>query len=404
MRGNTSEGPARARVGLGTALVLLALVAAACGGGSKSSAAAPAGRRTTTTAATSTSTGAAVSIPSAPTNTVWLCKPGVEPDPCAGGLDSTVVAGDGSRTVKKASVATDPKIDCFYVYPTVSTQPTINANLHVDPEETGVAVAQTARFSQVCHVYAPMYRQLTLKAISGRGNITPQAGVIAYTDVQNAWLDYLAHYNHGRGVVLIGHSQGAGMLTRLIKAQIDPNAAQRKLLVSAILLGGNVTVPIGKTVGGSFSTVPACTKDSQTGCVVAYSSFLDPPPADSLFGRSRTAGQQVLCTNPAALGGGSAVLHPEFPTKAGGAVGSLIKSLPSASTPWVTYSDLYEGRCVDQGGASWLQVTPTPAPGDTRPVVTEQIGPTWGLHLVDVNITFEDLVDLVRQQIAAYTG
>jgi len=398
------RGRARARTGAAVAaLVALALVAAACGSSSKSPSAAG-GTSTTTSATTATTAGTPVSIANAPTNTVWLCKPGVSPDPCAGGLDSTAVAADGTKTVQKASVATDPKIDCFYVYPTVSTQPTINANLHVDPEETGVAVAQTARFSQVCQVYAPMYRQLTLKAISNRGKVTSQAGVIAYTDVQNAWLDYLAHYNHGRGVVLIGHSQGAGMLTRLIKAQIDTSAAQRKLLVSAILLGGNVTVPVGKTVGGSFTTVPACTKTSQTGCVIAYSSFLKTPPTDSLFGRSHTAGQQVLCTNPAALGGGSAVLHPEFPTKAGGAVGSLISSLPNEATPWVTYPDLYEGQCMDQGGASWLQITPTPGPGDERPVVTEQIGPTWGLHLVDVNITFEDLVDLVRQQAAAYSS
>jgi hypothetical protein len=383
------------------AVLVMALVAAACGSSSKSPTAAKA---TTTTGATSTTAGTPVSIANAPTNTVWLCKPGVSPDPCAGGLDSTAVAGDGTKAVQKASVASDPKIDCFYVYPTVSTQPTFNANLRVDPEETGVAVAQTARFSQVCQVYAPMYRQLTLKAISSRGSVPPRAGVIAYTDVQNAWLDYLAHYNHGRGVVLIGHSQGAGMLTRLIKAQIDRNPAQRKLLVSAILLGGNVTVPIGKTVGGSFSTVPACTTTSQTGCVIAYSSFLNTPPATSFFGRARTAGQQVLCTNPAALGGGSAVLHPQFPTKAGGAVGSLITSLPNEATPWVNYPDLYKGQCMDQGGASWLQITPTPAPGDKRPVVTEQIGPNWGLHLVDVNITFEDLVDLVRQQVAAYSG
>ncbi len=51
-----------------------------------------------------------------------------------------------------------------------------------------------------------------------------------------------------------------------------------------------------------------------------------------------------------------------------------------------------------------LHVTPTPAPGDPRPVVTQQIGATWGLHLVDVNIAYEDLVDLVRQQVAAYAG
>jgi len=385
-----------------TALAL-ALGAVACGSSAKSSAGT---KPTTTTAGATTSTaGAVVHIANAPTNTVWLCKPGVSPDPCAGGQDSTAVSSDGSTTVHAASVASDPKIDCFYVYPTVSQQKTANANLHIDPAETGVAIAQTTRFSQVCQVYAPMYRQLTLSMIAGdHPNARAAAGAIAYGDVQNAWLDYLAHYNHGRGVVLIGHSQGAGMLTQLIKKQIDPNPAQRKLLVSAVLLGGNVLVPIGKTVGGSFTRVPACTKTGQTGCVVAYSSFLKTPPADTLFGRSRVPGDQVLCTNPAALAGGSAVLHPEFPTKQAGGVFSLVTPTGHITTPWVTYPDLYKGECRDEGGASWLQVTPTPASGDTRPVVTEQIGPTWGLHLVDVNIAFDDLVDVVRQQAASYTG
>ncbi len=280
----------------------IVLAAVACGSSAKSSTAA---KGTTTSTSASSISGASDPETDAPSNTVWLCKPGVSPDPCTGDLDSTSVSGSGATTVHPASPASDPKIDCFYVYPTVSQQKTVNANLHIDPAETGVAIAQTARFSQVCKVYAPMYRQLTLSVIGGKKRKSrTQAGAIAYGDVQNAWLDYLAHYNDGRGVVLIGHSQGAGMLKQLIQKQIDTNPAQRKLLVSAILLGGNVLVPIGKTVGGSFRTVPACTKSSQTGCVVAYSSFLATPPTNSLFGRSIVPGDQVLCTNPAALGGG----------------------------------------------------------------------------------------------------
>jgi hypothetical protein len=385
-------------------VLVLPLVAAACGSSAKSSTAA----KGTTTSTTPTGSSAdTVPIQGAPSNTVWLCKPGVSSDPCAGDLDSTSVTGTGATSVQPASVAADPKIDCFYVYPTVSQQTTVNANLHIDPAETGVAIAQASRFSQVCKVYAPMYRQLTLSVIGGKKPKSRiPAGAIAYGDVQNAWLDYLAHYNHGRGVVLIGHSQGAGMLKQLIQKQIDTNPAQRKLLVSAILLGGNVLVPVGKTIGGSFTTVPACTKSSQTACVVAYSSFLDPPPANSLFGRSSVPGDQVLCTNPAALGGGTAVLHPEFPTKHAGGVFSLVTPAKgvTVTTPWVNYPDLYKAACVSSGGATVLHVTPTPASGDPRPVVTQQIGANWGLHLVDVNIAYEDLVDLVRQQVAAYTG
>jgi hypothetical protein len=382
-------------------VVALAMTVAACGSSTKSATAAKktSGTATPTTAASTGTSGAP-----APSNTVWLCKPGLADNPCVGDFTTSVVAADGTKTVDKATVAKNPPIDCFYVYPTVSTEKTPMADLTIEPAETGVARAQAARFSQVCKVYAPMYRQLTLSAIGNRGSVTAADAATAYGDVQNAWLDYLAHYNHGRGVVLIGHSQGAGQLTQLIKREIDTKPEVRKQLVSAVLLGGNVTVPIGKDVGGSFMNVPTCTKSSQTGCVVAYSTFLTVPPANSLFGRARVAGQQVVCTNPAALGGGSAKLIAEFPTGANGAVGSLINSGPPGTTPWVSYTDLYTGECQDAGGANVLHITPTPGAGDTRPVVTEQLGPTWGLHLVDVNIDLGNLVDLVKSQSVAYKG
>jgi hypothetical protein len=212
--------------------------------------------------------------------------------------------------------AKNPKIDCFYVYPTVSSEPTVNSDLTIQASETGVARDQAARFSEDCRVYAPMYKQLTLNAIGGTVHLTAANLTGAYDSALSGFKDYMAHYNHGRGIVFIGHSQGASALIRLLKNEVDPNPKIRRLLVSAILLGGNVTVPIGKSVGGDFKHIPACQANDQTGCVVAYSSFLDPPPANSLFGRvgqgvSLLSGQgpntklRVLCTNPAALGGGS---------------------------------------------------------------------------------------------------
>src|ERR1700683_5152901 len=161
-------------------------------------------------------------------STVWLCRPGVSDNPCTGNLTTTVVRANGTTYVQHARAAKNPPIDCFYVYPTVSTQPTANANLHIDPQERAVAIAQASRFSQVCRVYAPMYPQLTLSAISK--GIRPQSAAIAYLGVLSAWNDYLAHYNKGRGVVLIGHSQGASLLIALIKREIDPNPSDRHLL------------------------------------------------------------------------------------------------------------------------------------------------------------------------------
>jgi hypothetical protein len=98
----------------------------------------------------------------------WLCRPGTAHDPCRSNLAATVVPAPGAASVSRAEPASKPDIDCFYVYPTVSTQPTVNADLTVDPQETAVAVDQASRFSQVCDVHAPMYRQLTLASIGGK--------------------------------------------------------------------------------------------------------------------------------------------------------------------------------------------------------------------------------------------
>jgi hypothetical protein len=398
----------RSRIVLASiAIGIAAAIAVSCGSSSK-------------TETTGDKTPAAQAT-EAPSNTVWLCKPGLADNPCEADMTTTVIAADNTSTTETASPAEDPTIDCFYVYPTVSGQTTTNADLTIDPEEVAVANSHASRFSQVCKVYAPMYRQLTLAAINAvpapegeqpQGDTTASRD-IAYADVLSAWQDYLAHYNNGRGVVLIGHSQGTMMLTRLVTEEIDPNPDARKLLVSTLLIGGNVLVAQGQDVGGDFQNIPACRSEDETGCVVAYSTFMEPPPADSLFGRTDSGpgaamgrdveGLEVLCVNPAAPSGGTGDLLPYNPTAPlPGALGVLVGSIPSATTPWVSYPGQYTAHCESANGANWLQVDPTNVPGDERPVVSQVLGPTWGLHLVDVNIALGNLVDLVRAQAEAY--
>src|SRR5258707_15876121 len=108
-------------------------------------------------AALLTVTAFAATAAGASAKTVWLCFPGPKPDPCTPGLSTTVY----SPTFKKIGVQhplQDPRppIDCFYVYPTVSGQKTGNSNLQIDPEENSIALYQASRYSQYCHVYAPM--------------------------------------------------------------------------------------------------------------------------------------------------------------------------------------------------------------------------------------------------------
>jgi hypothetical protein len=381
----------------------------------------PPARTTGTTGATATT---ATTAPTA-AGPVWLCRPGMANDPCTVNLAATVAPGPSptsSTTVKPNPPATSPAIDCFYVYPTVSPQTTSNANLHIDPAERLVAEAQAAPFAPNCRIFARMYRQLTLAALLGTSGAAASASsvALAYSDVLAAWKYYLAHDNAGRGVVFIGHSQGSSMLIRLLTSQVDPSPAERRLLVSAIILGGNVEVPVGQTVGGTFQNIPACNSTSANGCVVAYSSFNQTPPSNSLFARAGTgvsvlSGQpsgpsssfQVLCVNPTSLSSPATPgpLEPYFPTSTP-AVPTAAGQKPASkfSTPWVTYPNLYTAQCENKDGASWLQVTDVAPAGDTRPVVSTSLGPIWGLHLVDVNLALGNLVTLVGEEGTAFAA
>jgi hypothetical protein len=347
--------------------------------------------------------------------TVWLCRPGLAENPCESDLTATVVQPDGKQSIDHAKPAERPRVDCFYLYPTVSAQPSTNADLTVDPEQTAIAELQASRFSQVCRVFAPMYPQTTLAALSRTGGRpTPDQDALAYPGVLSAWRDYLAHDNHGRGVVFIGHSQGARMLTKLVQTEIDPNPKLRRRLVSAVLLGGHVTVAAGRDTGGSFQHIPACHARRDTGCVVAYSSFAQPPPAGSLFGkvdayvrglsgRNDNVNLQVLCVNPAALGGRTGALEAyRRTTPFPGPLGPAFDPRPPAATPWVEYPHLYTAKCQTANDATWLQITDIGTPSDQRARVGDALDPTYGLHVADVNIALGNLVDLVRAQATKY--
>ena len=119
----------------------------------------------------------------------WLCRPGLAPNPCLTSPAATVVTSEGKTRSEHAKRRKRPPIDCFYVYPTTSAQSTLNANLLVDKELTNVALSQASRFSQVCRVFAPVYRQVTLAGILGRfpGADREEAQRIAYAGVASAW-------------------------------------------------------------------------------------------------------------------------------------------------------------------------------------------------------------------------
>jgi hypothetical protein len=345
----------------------------------------------------------------------WLCRPGIATNQClVNPLDSTVVAPDLSTTHEPETGAVDHPYDCFYVYPTVDLSSTPGNHTDVtDPSYVALTldplISQAARFNGLCRLFAPHYRQTTFSTF-GSANAA-QYEDIAYRDVRDAWRLYLKLYNAGHNVVIMGHSQGTIMLTRLLQEEVDPSATLRSQLIVTLLIGGNVGVPQGGVVGGSFQNIPLCTSAAQTGCAIAYHSFAAAqPPTGSANSIGVDPTVDVACTNPGGLDT-STVAHTlsatYFPTQSNQPLFRVVSNTGNYTTPFLKYPEMYQAQCVkDANNHSYLAISPVGGMGDQRtdPVLyaSPALSPALlGTHILDYNWTTGDLLALVAAKAAA---
>jgi hypothetical protein len=317
------------------------------------------------------------------------------------------------------------KFACFYVHGSDGLTGIGNTSLAVTKVDLAVAVEQAAPLSQVCQVWAPSYRSQTLptvaKGLAGDAALMRSTSAIAYDSVLPAWQWFLAHTS-GKPVILIGDSQGSAILIHLISAQLEHEPSVLRRLLVVILVGGNLQVPTGKTVGATFTKVPLCTVSTEAGCAIAFSSYPAQPPTDSVFGRpgqgvslqsGQTAktGEQVACVNPAAIAGGAGDLDPyEFTVTQTAEIPGYERLTEPVTTPWVTYPGLYTARCEHGGGATWLQVTSLAGTSHARPVVNDNhlaglagadTGPAYGYHGYEYALALGNLLqDVVGEEAA----
>jgi hypothetical protein len=335
----------------------------------------------------------------------WLCLPG-RTDVCSTPLATTALNPNGYGSTGQSTVAKDPPVDCFYVYPTVSRDQGLNSDLNPS-EEKGAAQSQFARFASVCRPFAPIYRQMTLAAVlaySAGGNID-QAAALAYRDVVSAWHNYITGRNDGRPFVLIGHSQGSLMLQQLIANEIEKNPALAARMKLAILPGFNVLVHQGKLVGGIFKSTPLCSREGETGCVISWVSFREKnvPPSGAIFGVADKPGMTVGCVNPARPGARDWVpldsywyARSSLPVPGGPIQWSSEGPPPS---PYLRTEGLVSAKCVNEGQRGYLCIRTNADPKDKR---TDRIGgevavfgmflPGWGMHLADMSEAQGDLI------------
>jgi hypothetical protein len=336
----------------------------------------------------------------------WLCLPGRR-DLCTTPLATTAVNPNGYGSTGLSPVATNSEVDCFVVYPTVSRDSGLNSDLVPgDGEEKASIVSQFARFAGSCRMFAPVYRSMTLGAITYAatgGDVTIPA-MTAFGDVRAAFRTYMARYNKGRPYVLIGHSQGSLMLQQLIANEIEGKPAARQMKL-AILPGYNLLVPQGKRVGGTLKSTPICSAPGETRCVMTWVSFREKnvPPAGAIFGIADKPGMTVACTNPGKPGAtGWVSLDSYWNARSALPVpGGPIRwsSDGNPPTPFVRTEGLASARCVNEGPRGYLSVRTNADPADKR---TDRIGgevglagmfiPGWGMHLADVSVAQGDLV------------
>ena len=345
-------------------------------------------------------------------DSAWLCLPGRSGDPCGTPLPTAALNPDGYGPVTRSSIAADAGVDCFFVYPTVSLDRTLNSDLNVS-EERAAATILLARFGEQCRTFAPIYRSVTAAGLAPAAmgqDVTPYFN-IAYEDVRNAWRQFLASRNNGRPFVLIGHSQGSIHLQRLIQEEIEGKPVARRM-VSAIIPGWNLEVPEGATVGGTFRSTPICTRLGETGCVVTYVSFREtspPPVQQALFGRAARPGMTVACTNPATLAAGRAPLDSYWFAPSPLATDIAWSSSGPPPAPFLRTQGLVSGACVHDGPVGYLSIRVVADPADARTdrvpgdvILFGQPAPSWGLHPADMPMAMGDLMRLLRAQIAAF--
>lgn len=283
-----------------------------------------------------------------------------------------------------------PAADVFYIHPT-TYRSKARWNQHIDDAavnawtDASVIARQASAFNGCCRIYAPRYRQASLRAFATMAGDGSKAYALGYGDVLRAFDRFMAHDNHGRPFILVGHSQGGLDLFNLLRDRIDGKPAARRMIAAYVLGYGIVEGDFGTT----FKALRRCAAPDQTRCVIGWNSFLEDADATAYAARTRerwtTAhgdgpGGRLLCSDPLALGG---------PHRATG-LGALPASNAEALPPLVP--DAVTSRC-DADGV--LKVRAAPALG-LAPL------PGGNMHYHDVALFYADVRADAARRTAAF--
>ncbi|MEA3066901.1 MAG: hypothetical protein QOK41_308 [Sphingomonadales bacterium] len=223
----------------------------------------------------------------------WIARPGAPDDPSQWLPEGFTGGRSGHAAI-------------FYIHPTTYLD-TDRWNAPLEPGgdtefRTRLFVqSQASAFNGAGEIWAPRYRQAAYGAFLLKSDDAQKALDFAYRDVAAAF-DAFVKEAGDRPVILASHSQGALHLERLLREKVAGKPIARRV-VAAYVVGW----PISTTSDLSALGLPPCRAPDQSGCILSWMTFGDPPNPDFIFDqwqktRGYTGGERrredTLCVNP----------------------------------------------------------------------------------------------------------
>jgi len=203
------------------------------------------------------------------------------------------------------SAGNEHDVGVFFIHPTTYLAPVMGNASYDASGEVGARVDeavlrfQASVFNECCRVFAPRYRQASLRAITTNTSAAYAVADLAYSDVAHAFSEFL-RVNGNRPFILASHSQGSIHALRLLQQQIIGTPLQHRL-VAAYVIG--VALPVQIADLG----LPVCTREDSTGCVITWNSVRRAHvdrrrKEDSVIwwqgSYQPIAGRRLVCVNP----------------------------------------------------------------------------------------------------------
>lgn len=329
---------------------------------------------------------------------MWFSRPGIPApqnpvrwQPAFAASDEAETSGAETETEAATVPAAPLDAAVFFVHPTsYFDRNQWNAPLDDRTSQDRARLFLTGMaspFNQASEVWAPRYRQATFGAFITDSDQATQAIDAAYQDIEQAFDYFLQSISDDRPIVLAGHSQGALHILRLLQERIAGTPLQSRIAM-AYPIGWPISIEHDLPALG----LPACATPLQGGCIVAWSSFAEPPDPEMILRRYRGSlgfdGEPrgegaILCANPL-----TGTLNGAAPAEAN--LGTLVPNDNLSSGELVPGA--IPARC-DSRGLLLIGDPPDLGPG---------VLPGNNYHVYDIPLFWQNLQQDVSARVSAW--